>query len=138
MTDIRGLPANIWLTDTDLPATADAPLKTQGGVTLDDGSGNMTLPAYATFGASGGGGIAVPDSSSATGLFHADAYNGIVEIGSSTGQEPIVLDGAVNVYAGSGAPTLDAPRPAFYFRSDGGTGTHIYFTSGGTTWTALV
>jgi hypothetical protein len=44
-----------------------------------------------------------------------------------------------NLYAGSGAPTVSAPKGSLYLRSDGSsTSTRAYInTDGATTWTAI-
>lgn len=49
-----------------------------------------------------------------------------------------VVQTASTLYAGTGAPTnADGVDGDYYFRSDGGAATHIYFRSGGT-WAGII
>jgi hypothetical protein len=43
----------------------------------------------------------------------------------------------IMVISGAGAPTCTAPAASEYLRSDGASGSHIYISQGGGTWTAI-
>jgi hypothetical protein len=59
--------------------------------------------------------------------------------GGSTSMRMSFSSSATGIYAGSGAPTVSAPKGSLYLRSDGsGVSDRAYInTDGGTTWTAL-
>lgn len=67
-------------------------------------------------------------------------YNVAVTAGGST--TPILASGTSvvgpNIYTGSGAPTVTAPKGSLYLRTDGSsTSTRLYVnTDGATTWTS--
>lgn len=49
-----------------------------------------------------------------------------------------VAQTATNVYGGTGVPSnTDGQNGDYYFRSDGGVATHIYYKSGGT-WAGII
>lgn len=54
------------------------------------------------------------------------------------GTDGAAAQSAAGIYAGTGVPSnSNGSNGDYYFRSDGGTGTHIYFKSGGT-WAGIV
>ena len=52
---------------------------------------------------------------------------------------PLHIAGASHIYSAAGVPTsITGATGDFYFRTDGGTTSHIYVCTGGTAWTGLV
>ncbi len=112
-----------------LPATAGKPLTTQGGSTLDDGTGNEVVA-----GGFAVGGSPVLDANSIRGNSNSrlvidspvvpggtvkvDATVPAVTIGHAGYNVPLQLDGASSLSSGTGAPGIAGAAGDFFFRSD--------------------
>ena len=126
-----------------LPAEPDKPLTTQGGTTLDDGSGSLLTADHITI---GGGEIL---SSNGTIYANGDLLsNGItVRAGSLLTDVgvPVQINSASSLSSGTGAPTIAGTAGDFFFRTDTPTTTNqrIYVctvsgAAGAATWVGIV
>jgi hypothetical protein len=127
----------------ELPAESGKPLTTQGGSTLDDGSGSLLTAGHISI----GGGELV--SSNGTIYANGDLLsNGItVRAGSLLTDVgvPVQINSASSLSSGTGAPTIAGTAGDFFFRTDTPTTTNqrIYVctvsgAAGAATWVGIV
>ena len=145
-----------------LPAEPDKPLTTQGGNTLDDGTGDQTLASGAYIHILDGPNNA-PTTDSAISSGAAGANNGLqirttelIQLVSGAGVEVaglqnlgatggITLDTSAHLSSGTGAPTIAGTAGDFFFRTDTPTTAdqRIYVctvsgAAGAATWVGIV
>ena len=92
-----------------LPAESGKPLTTQGGITLDDGSGNL----YTDHILSAGNSVVYIETPILSNGTQIKAGTLITNVG-----VPIQLNQAANLSSGTGAPTIAGTAGDFFFRTD--------------------
>jgi hypothetical protein len=119
-----------------LPAESGKPLTTQGGITLDDGSGNL----YTDHILSAGNSVVYIETPILSNGTQIKAGTLITNVG-----VPIQLNQAANLSSGTGAPTIAGTAGDFFFRTDTPTTAdqRIYVctvtgAAGAATWVGIV
>jgi hypothetical protein len=66
------------------------------------------------------------------------SVTGDIDCNSLSQRQPLQIQNGSQVFSGTGAPSaLQGVNGDFYFRKDGGGGTHIYFKASGT-WSGII